>query len=122
MAPWGFDEFVALGLVILCCPQATLKNPIAGNFVLKQIWNEGSAEAVSPDEVEKITLKNLFKKHTAFASCLEKEPVLAAADGDAEKQVVVTPAAATKDPKKQKAEDTARMIIANRRGRQPPGR
>jgi hypothetical protein len=103
-----------------CHHQASLKTPIATNFIFKHLWDEGAAEAVCPDEVQKISLKNLFKQNKLFSAGLVMEPTraqLGAEDGT--KQIVRLPVS-TKDPKRQNAEKAASMIIANRRGRFPP--
>lgn len=102
-----------------CHHQASLKTPIATNFIFKQLWDEGAAEAVCPDEVQKMTLKNLFKQSKLFGACIVMEPIMTPGTEENVKQIVKLPVT-TKDPKRQNAEKAASMIIANRRGRHPP--
>jgi hypothetical protein len=66
-----------------------------------------------------MTLKNLFKQNKIFSAGLVMEPIRTPGAEDSVKQVVRLPVS-TKDPKRQNAEKTASMVIANRRGRHPP--
>ena len=51
--------------------------PTATNFIFKQLWDEGAAEAACPDEVQKMTLKNLFKQSKLLGACIVMEPIRA---------------------------------------------